>query len=250
MRRNGRCIAGLRCSCLLTLAAFFLISPQLAHAQQLDSALVPENPLANTAAESIMVAPTQPPEKPPVDREIAVMGMIQGRDYRLFSATVQCAASGVMVEYDRHSWGYFLHARFDYAAELLPIILLSQPVKSDIWGNALTPNNQLVPGVGIDPIGFRLLWRGNKAIKPYLIGLGGGALFTRKALSPHTSYLNFNIQGDFGLQIRMSDRVELRVEPVELFHISDGYLEPSNPGMDELSMKFGLTYHLAPGKQW
>jgi hypothetical protein len=31
------------------------------------------------------------------------------------------------------------------------------------------------------------------------------------------------------------------------FHVSNGYLAASNPGMDELATKFGISYHL--GKQ-
>jgi hypothetical protein len=228
----------------LALAAFFLLSPQLAHAQQLDSALVPENPLANTAAESIMVVPRQPTEKPPVDREISVMDMVPFGDYRMFSATVRCNAWTVGVEYDRDAWGHFLYSRIDYVAEIQPVLILNEPAKSDFWGNAISPNQQLLPGLGISPFGFRMLWRGNKAIKPYIIGKIGIDAFTQKALSPNASYANFNVQADFGLEIRVNDRVELRVDPFAFYHVSNGYLAQSNPGMDELAGKIGISYHV------
>ena len=71
--------------------------------------------------------------------------------------------------------------------------------------------------------------------------------FPKKILSPASSYANFNFQGDFGLQIRMTDRMELRVEPVVYFHVSNGYFAASNPGFDQLGAKFGISYHLGNG---
>jgi hypothetical protein len=43
---------------------------------------------------------------------------------------------------------------------------------------------------------------------------------------------------------RMSERVDLRVDPFVFFHVSNGYLAASNPGMDELATRFGVNYHL------
>jgi Lipid A 3-O-deacylase (PagL) len=148
------------------------------------------------------------------------------------------------VEYDRHSWGHFLKSRVDYVAEVLPFVLLSQPATSDFWGNAKSPNQEMVQGVSVSPFGFRFLWRSNKAVKPYVVGKLGAAVFRKKALSPNASYANFNVQADFGLQIRLTDRVDLRVEPFGFFHVSNGYLAASNPGMDELATKIGVSYHL------
>jgi Lipid A 3-O-deacylase (PagL) len=71
--------------------------------------------------------------------------------------------------------------------------------------------------------------------------------FPQKILSPNSSYANFNFQGDFGVQIRMNERVELRVDPVVYFHVSNGYFAASNPGFDQLGAKIGISYHL--GKQ-
>lgn len=218
--------------------------PQLAHAQQLESALVPADPLADTTAEAVMVVPSQPPEKPPVEREIAVMGMIPAGDYRMFSATIRCNAWTMAVEYDRDAWGHFLHSRIDYMAEIQPVLILSEPAKSDFWGNPISPNQQLLPGLGISPFGFRMLWRGNKTVKPYILGRIGVDAFIRKAMSPNASYANFNVQADFGLEIRLNDRVEMRVDPFAFYHVSNGYLAASNPGMDELATKIGISYHM------
>jgi hypothetical protein len=175
------------------------------------------------------------------------MGMIPDGDYRVFSATVRCNAWTVGLEYDRHSWGHLLKSQVDYVVEVIPVLLLSEPAISDFWGNAKSPNQKLLPGVSISPFGFRFRWRSNKTIKPYLVGKLGTAVFTQKALSPNASYANFNVQAAFGVQWKLTDRVDLRIDPFEFFHVSNGYLAASNPGMDELATKVGITYHL--GKQ-
>jgi hypothetical protein len=190
-----------------------------------------------------------PAGKHSVAGEIAVTGMVPAGDYRLYSATVRCNAWTVGVEYDRHSWGHFMKSQFDYVVEVIPLLILSEPAKSDFWGNAMSPYQKLVPGVSISPFGFRLLWRSNKAVRPYVTGKLGAAVFTQKILSPAASYANFNVQADFGVLIKMSERVDLRVDPFVFFHISNGYLAASNPGMDELATKIGINYHLGKHEQ-
>jgi Lipid A 3-O-deacylase (PagL) len=219
------------------LAALCFLTPHLAQSQ--------EAPLGtNALVEAVPGLTKKTPVKPPVESEIAITTMVPMGDYRMFSATVRCNAWTVGVEYDRHSWGRFLGSQFDYVVEVIPVFILNEPAKSDFWGNALSPNQQLVPGISISPFGFRTLWRGNKAVRPYVIGKLGAAVFTQKAFSPNASYVNFNVQADFGVLIKMTDRVDLRVDPFVFFHVSNGYLAASNPGMDELAMKIGISYHL------
>lgn len=172
------------------------------------------------------------------------MGMVPDGDYRLFSATVRCTAWTVSLEYDRNSWGHVLGAQFDYVAEVFPFVLLSQPAVSDFWGNARSPNQERVHGIGISPFGMRFLWRNNRAVQPYVVGKLGAIAFTRKAFSQKASYVNFNVQAAFGFQLRLTRRIDLRVEPFEFFHVSNGYLAASNPGMDELATRYGITYRL------
>ena len=71
-------------------------------------------------------------------------------------------------------------------------------------------------GVGISPFGFRMLWRSNKTVKPFLIGKAGVIAFPKK--------VNFNFQGDFGVQIRLTDPGELRVDSLEYFHFFERLL--------------------------
>ena len=230
---------------------FCLLVPQLARSQEAKTTVVTNTPLvtsttveANTPAETVIRVTPKPSGKQPVESEIAVTGMIPAGDYRLYSATVRCNAWTVGVEYDRHSWGYFLKSQFDYVVEVIPLLLLSEPAKADFWGNPKSPNQQLVPGLSVSPFGFRMLWRPNKAVRPYVIGKLGVIAFPQKVLSPAASYANFNVQADFGILFKMTERVDLRVDPFVFFHVSNGYLAASNPGMDELATKIGISYHL------
>jgi len=186
-------------------------------------------------------------EWPAPKGEISVMGMIPDGDYRLFGATVRCHAWTIGAEYDRRI-GHILWARFDWVTEVIPVMILSQPKVADFWGNAKSPDQELVPGISISPIGMRFLYRDGKKIRPFFMGKLGAAAFTEKVLSPNATYLNFNIQAAFGVQYALNDRYDVRVEPFEFFHISNGYLAPSNPGMDQIGWKIGFTYHLKNGR--
>ncbi len=243
-RRSGRCSdCSFNLNWLAILAALCLLAPHVALSQE--KALGATAPLeTNLPAEPEVVMTKAPPVKRTVDSEIAVMTMIPDGDYRLFSATVRCNAWTVGVEYDRHSWGHLLKSQVDYVVEVIPIMILSQPAVSDFWGNAKSPNQELVPGFAISPFGFRFRWRNNRAIRPYLTGKLGAAVFAKKAFSQNASYTNFNVQVDAGFLYRLSERVDLRVEPFVFFHVSNGYLAASNPGMDELATRVGISYHL------
>jgi hypothetical protein len=197
----------------------------------------------STLAETKAGLTKKAPGKQPVESEIAVTGMISYGNYRIFGAASRCNIWAAGVEYSRHSWGHLLKARVDYVVEVLPFVLLSEPAKADFLRNSESPNQQFVHGMGLSPFGFRFLWRSNKTIKPYLIGKAGVKAFPQKILTPNSSYANFNFQGDFCVQNRMNERVELRVDPVVYFHVSNGYFAASNPGFDQLGAKIGVSYN-------
>ena len=224
----------------LALAAF----PLLAHAQQTLG-----GPAADASDPAAPYAITTPPppasQRPPrMPSELAETAMVSYGDYRVFGATARCNVYTAGIEYDRHTWGYHYKARVDYVVEVLPFVILSEPAAADFWGNPQSPNQQILHGVGISPFGFRFLWREGTHIKPYMTGKAGGIVFNKKAMSPNSSYANFNFQGDFGLEIPLRGRAQLRIVPLEYFHVSNGYLAASNPGMDELAIKFGISYNL------
>lgn len=145
------------------------------------------------------------------------------------------------VEYDRHSWGRFIGARRDYSAEVLPVVLLKQPSKTDVWGNRQGATLETLHGLGISPVGMRLVWRDGKSWKPFYTIKGGVIGFNKKALSQYASYMDFTLQQTVGVQVRLTDRWDLRTG-FDDFHFSDAFMVPSNPGIDEMAYEFGITY--------
>lgn len=147
------------------------------------------------------------------------------------------------LEYDRHSWDRFIGARRDYVAELLPVAILRQPSKTDVFGDPQSKDHKLNYGVGISPAGMRLIWRDGKNWKPFYTIKGGVIVFTQKSLSEYASYQNFSLQQSLGLQFRVTPRWDFRVAFSD-FHFSNAFMVPSNPGIDEVLYGGGLCYHL------
>lgn len=140
--------------------------------------------------------------------------------------------------------GPLVHARVDWAPEFLPVAVLREPAKTNFWGGNLSPNDkQYLYGIGLSPIGYRMVWRPSKNIKPFFDGRIGGIAFTQKALSPWASYANFTAQATIGVQTRINTRMDLRIG-AQLFHFSNLYFAQSNPGLDVPAVNFGLSYHL------
>jgi hypothetical protein len=179
----------------------------------------------------------------PVESELIFEGQYSIGHFKIFANTWWSYLSGGGFEYDRHSWGNFIGARVDYSAEILPVLILRQPSKTDIWGNRQSNAFETVPGVGISPIGMRLLWRDGKHFKPYYVVKGGMTVYTKKAFSQYASYENFSLQQAIGVQLKLTDRWDFRAG-FEVFHQSNGFAVPSNPGLDEMILNGGLSYHL------
>lgn len=164
--------------------------------------------------------------------------------YHVFGITWWSYLNVAGLEYDRNSWGRFIGARVDYAAEILPVVILRQPTKTDVWGNNHSGTARTaVPGLGISPIGMRLLWRDHARFKPYYAVKGGMIGFTHKAVSNYASYENFSLQQDVGFQLGLTEGWDLRAGVAD-FHFSNGFVVPNNPGIDEMMWMGGLTYHL------
>jgi hypothetical protein len=186
--------------------------------------------------------------KEAVAQEVVFVGLASYGHYKIFASGTDCKMYTAGVEYDRHSWGYMLKARVDYVAEFLPVVLLTESDKTDIWGNSFSSAHHIVPGIGFSPIGARWIWRDGKAWKPYLMAKGGMVLFTEKAISSQASYENFSLQSSTGLQIRLNPRVDLRLGLFGDFHFSNAFIVPVNPGLDVMNANIGISYHLGgPG---
>ncbi|MGA2046567.1 MAG: acyloxyacyl hydrolase [Terracidiphilus sp.] len=187
--------------------------------------------------------------KRPGESEIIIEGLVSYGNYKIFASGYDEKLFTGGVEYDRHTWGYFLKAQVDYVAEFLPFVLLDKPLNTDIWGTPIYPVDaskairEHVPGVGFSPIGFRMQWRSKKAIRPYLEAKGGVLVFTKKVPSSEASYLNFSMQSATGVQLKMSDRWGLRLGLFSDFHFSDDFIVPVNPGLDVMNANLGLSYH-------
>ncbi len=209
-------------------------------------------PAESVSTVSPLVSPAQRTAvKEPVESDITVEALASYGHYKIFASGSGDKLYTSGVEYDRHSWGYFLRARADYVAEFLPVVLLDTPVTSNIWGTPTSTVRTLVPGIGFSPIGFRLLWRDGRAWQPYLTAKGGLLVFDKKVLSQEATYENFSLQSATGLEVRMTSRMDLRLGLFSDFHFSDAFIVPVNPGLDVMNANLGITYHLGgqPGRQ-
>lgn len=179
------------------------------------------------------------------EQELIYEALASYGNYRVLASAYDCKLYTAGVEYDRHSWGRLLGGDLDYAGEFLPVIVLNEPQKADIYGNPKNPKNrQILYGMGFSPIGWRLQWLNKRRIKPYLEMKGGVLVFDKKALSRAASYENFTLQYGLGTQVRLTPRVGLRLGLFTDFHFSDGFDVPANPGLDVMTANLGISYHL------
>jgi hypothetical protein len=182
----------------------------------------------------------------PVESELIFEDVNSFGHFKIFAnSSWSCLYTGG-IEYDRHSWGTFIGARLDYSAEILPVVILRQPSLTDIWGSPIgvgRTNREIVPGVGILPIGMRLIWRDGARFKPYYVIKGGMTVYTQKAFSQDAAYENLCLDQSIGIQFRLTDRTDFRAG-VGVLHQSNGFVVPSNPGLDEMNWNAGLSYHL------
>jgi hypothetical protein len=182
----------------------------------------------------------------PVESEIVFEGLNSVGHIHIFANSWWSYLTTAGVEYDRHSWGNFLGARVDYSGEILPVLVLRQPSKTDIWGNRRSRTLETVPGVGVYPIGMRLMWNDGGRLKPYYEIKGGMTGYTKKTFSQFASYENFSLDQSVGMQIGVTSRTDFRTG-FGILHQSNGFVVPSNPGLDAMNWNVGIAYHL--GKQ-
>ena len=179
----------------------------------------------------------------PVESEIIFEGLRSFGHFKIFTGPGNSYFSTGAIEYDRHSWGRLLGARLDYSADIMPLIVLSQRTKTDVWGNPLSTTYETFPGIGIAPVGFRLLWFDGRRFKPYFVARVGMTGYTRKTFSQDATYYNFSLQQVIGMQVKVNDHWDFRAG-IDYFHQSNGFSVPSNPGLDAMAFRGGLSYHL------
>lgn len=185
---------------------------------------------------------------PPPAADVVIESMCSYGNYRIFAGGSNAKLYTGGVEYDRHSWGTWLGARRDYAAEILPVMVLNEPSDTDIWGDRLGPGRKILYGVGISPVGVRLVWRDGKGLKPWFSAKGGVLAFDDKVLSRAGTYEQFTLQEAIGLMVKTSPRYDLRLGMFGDFHFSNGFATNVNPGLDVMNFSVGLVYHLGSRK--
>ena len=216
--------------CLCLLAAATIAIPRIAPAQESCKTDEADRDAAKKAG-----------HPRPVESQLIFEGQGSFGNYRIFAQGENSKLFSAGVEYERHSWGCFLNARVFYVAEFLPFVLLHEPANLNYYGITRDTAKQNDPGIGVTPIGFRLLWRDGRGFQPYLMAKGGVLVFTRKAESPNASYENFSFRAETGVQIRMTRRVDLRLG-VGDYHFSNGFVVSSNPGLDVMSYMGGIVW--------
>ena len=205
--------------------------------------LLPAPESSSPLASSQESAPETVREKQPVESELIIEGEGSFGHFHIFADSWWSELYTGGIEYDRHSWNYFLKSQMDWVAEVLPVTILRQPSDTDVFGDALSSARYINPGVGIFPIGLRMKWRYEKGWQPYIISKGGMLFFAHKALSKDAARENFSLQIGLGMQRRLTRRVDMRAG-FEYFHFSDAFVVPSNPGLDSLAYDGGIVYHL------
>jgi Lipid A 3-O-deacylase (PagL) len=210
------------------------------------SALAIEGPPSAGSENLATAEPSAPAQTRQPESELAFIGQASFGHFHIFANSWWSNLYFASVEYDRHSWGRALGARLDYAAEVQPSVVLNQLKYTTVYGNSAGKGRETLYGVGIMPIGTRLLWREGKTFKPYFVAKGGVLAFDKKALSEYSSYMDFSLQIGFGAQFRLSPRWDGRVG-FNFFHFSNGFIVPSNPGLDSAMYVGGLAYHLGHG---
>lgn len=177
-------------------------------------------------------------------REIVYEGMASYGNIRLFGAAENAKLYTAGVEYDRELWPHAFRVRVDYVTEFLPVVLLSQPAKTDSWGDTLSRERKMVPGVGITPLGVRLLWRDGKRVMPYYEVKASVLGFTQKALSSEATYENWSFHLTGGVKVKLRGRYDLRLGLLSDLHFSNAFVVRSNPALDVMNVNVGLVYHL------
>ncbi len=194
--------------------------------------------------------------------ELFFEGYVANDTFKFGAGEVSSSIDYAGVEYDSHSsdthctfmgrvWKTLpdlLHARVSYVFEALPLVLIRQPVVTDIYGDALTPARKWNPGIEIAPLGFRWQWRDRKAVRPYWVVKLGESVFLEKALAIDASYENFMINSAAGIQARIHHKTDLRLG-YAFQHLSNAYTN-ADPGLDTLGFSFGFVHHFSSSSRW
>lgn len=148
-----------------------------------------------------------------------------------------------------HPMGHLLNARFDYMTELIPFFVLSEPKEYGADSRALDTERKFVHGVGVSPIGARILWRPHSIFKPYLLGRGGILYFNDRVLSTRGTHLQFLAEFGAGVQIKIHPHTQLSFG-YSFYHFSNGNIAARNPALDSNFIYSTLNFDFHRRIKW
>ncbi|MGH9823098.1 MAG: acyloxyacyl hydrolase [Blastocatellia bacterium] len=131
-------------------------------------------------------------------------------------------------------------AALEYTLDVVPVAVVSEP-KDASTGLSGSPGGRLhVYGAGIVPVGFKLILRPDKRVKPYVAVSSGPFYFTRQVPVVNSAQFNFFSAADVGLQIFASPRRAISIG-YKIGHLSNAGAGHLNPGFNSSSIYFGFS---------
>jgi lipid A 3-O-deacylase len=121
----------------------------------------------------------------------------------------------------------FLRGNFEWAADLIPVYYIRQPVKNAFGG-------------GFNPVNLKWNFTNSTHAIPY-VELGGGVLFTNTEVPFGTSSVNFITHGAVGLHLFVHPDQALTVN-TRFEHISNAGLATPNPGINSVQFSAGWSW--------
>jgi len=118
----------------------------------------------------------------------------------------------------------FLHGRFEYAVDAVPVFLIFQPANTAF-------------GIGFDPLGLKWNFERHGHFSPFL-ELTGGTLFTNHNVPAGTNTVNFMDQAALGTHI-LGEKYNVSLE-LRYMHISNAGLATPNPGINTVQVRLGV----------
>jgi hypothetical protein len=167
-----------------------------------------------------------------------------------------------------HGFDWTSHASVFYEFEVVPLILLQDPIATDVYIYSIPPvtvSSSVVevcaPGYyispqgatfhrvscssswrfmgGASPVGFRVNARPTRRVQPFIDSHLGFYASPQDEPVPDSSNFNFTFEFGAGIEGYRRNGTSLALE-YRLHHFSNAYLAPNNPGVDNQIIK--LTY--------
>lgn len=121
-----------------------------------------------------------------------------------------------------------------YGVEITPVAALSLPNRT------FARRRELVYGIGVSPVGFKLNFRKEKRLQPFAGTSGGLFYFTKDVPVINASKFNFTFDFGGGVQIFTRNKRAVTIG-YKYQHISNGGTARVNPGIDANIFYVGVS---------